>query len=156
MKRLCMFLLSFLLLSGCAVPAKEEPTVPETRVMETTVPETTQAPTTVPTEPPEDHFLLTFVGDCTFGANPTNTFAGYGFPKTVGEDYRYPFRNVISWFEKEGRRINAENENQWKQIHIALGVAVFDPEVDRYVIDTVRRADKIMYTNKQARKQARE
>lgn len=58
-------------------------------------------------------------------------------------------------FERDCERINAENENVWKQIHIAMGIAVFDPNVDSYVIDTVRRADKIMYTNKQARKQGR-
>ena len=72
--------------------------------MEITEPVTeapTTEPATVPTEPPEEHFLLTFVGDCTFGANPSNTFAGVGFPKTVGEDYEYPFRNVISWFEND-------------------------------------------------------
>ena len=96
MKRLVAFLLCLLLLTACAPSAEEDPTIPETTVMETT-----EAPTTVPTEPPEEHFLLTFAGDCTFGANPTNTYAGYGFPKTVGEDYGYPFRNVIDWFEKD-------------------------------------------------------
>ena len=99
-----------LLLTGCGAPAaKAETTAPETTAAETTVPETTAAPateptaepTTVPTEPPEERFLLTFAGDCTFGANPVNYFAGFGFIKTVGEDYRYPFRNVISWFEND-------------------------------------------------------
>ena len=96
------FLMVTILLTGCTAPVQEaETTIPETTVLETSVPETTEAPTTVPTEPPEAHFLLTFVGDCTFGANPSNTYAGYGFPKTVGEDYAYPFRNVIGWFEKD-------------------------------------------------------
>ena len=99
-----------LLLTGCGAPAaKAETTAPETTAAETTVPETpaapatepTAEPTTVPTEPPEERFLLTFAGDCTFGANPVNYFAGFGFIKTVGEDYRYPFRNVISWFEND-------------------------------------------------------
>lgn len=36
-----------------------------------------------------------------------------------------------------------------------MGIAVFDPKVDRYVIDTVRRADKVMYADKQARKQTK-
>ena len=62
---------------------------------------------------------------------------------------------LIDHFERESERINAENENQWKQVHIAMGVAVYDPQVDKYVIDAVRRADKTMYTNKQARKQAK-
>ena len=51
------------------------------------------------TAPQEEHFLLTFVGDCTLGANPTNYYAGSGFIKTVGEDYGYPFRNVLTYCE---------------------------------------------------------
>ena len=99
---LVFFLIMTILLAGCSAPVEETETIlPETTVAETTLPETTEAPTTAPTEPPEEHFLLTFVGDCTFGANPTNTYAGYGFPKTVGEDYQYPFRNVIDWFEND-------------------------------------------------------
>ena len=104
MKKLAVFLLAVLLLAGCGSPETEpETTLPETTAA--TVPETTAEPTTepttVPTEPPEEHFQLTFVGDCTFGANPVNYFAGYGFIKTVGEDYGYPFRNVIGWFEND-------------------------------------------------------
>lgn len=104
-KTVLFFLIFTALLNGCGSSAAEaESTVSETIVAETTVPETeapTIEPTAEPTEPPEERFLLTFVGDCTFGANPTNTYAGYGFPKTVGEDYQYPFRNVISWFEND-------------------------------------------------------
>ena len=102
MKKNLICLLAILLLSGCSAPAAQmETTAPETMVEETAIPETTQAPTTAPTVPPEEHFQLTFVGDCTFGANPSNTYAGFGFPKTVGEDYKYPFRNVINWFEND-------------------------------------------------------
>ena len=109
MKKLMILCLALVLLAGCAAPeAAVETTVSVTTVAETTLPETAPTtepvtepatePATVPTEPPEERFLLTFVGDCTFGANPTNTYAGFGFPKTVGEDYSYPFRNVIDWF----------------------------------------------------------
>ena len=99
MRKVIPYILILLLLTGCGVTdVNVETTATETTVAETVVPVTevpTTAPTTVPTEPPEEHFLLTFVGDCTFGANPSNTYAGYGFPKTVGEDYEYPFRNVF-------------------------------------------------------------
>ena len=105
MRKMISCLLVLLLLAGCGSGANEaETTVTETTTAETTESATeapTTEPATVPTEPSEEHFLLTFVGDCTFGANPSNTYAGYGFIKTVGEDYRYPFRNVISWFEKD-------------------------------------------------------
>lgn len=101
-----MFLLVMdILLTGTACAQETPETVP---VMETTIvtgpsTEPTTEPTTLPTEtePQEERFLLTFVGDCTFGSNPTNYFAGYGFIKTVGEDYRYPFQNVIDYFEND-------------------------------------------------------
>lgn len=59
-----------------------------------------QQPTDLPAEEParEQRYLLTFVGDCTLGANPNNYYAGVGFIKTVGEDYGYPFRNVLDYF----------------------------------------------------------
>lgn len=109
MKRLAVFLLMILLLAGCSGPEEAvETTVPEITGVETTIPaaeapttEPMTEPTAVPTEPPEEHFQLTFTGDCTFGANPTNYYAGYGFIKTVGEDYGYPFRNVIDWFAND-------------------------------------------------------
>ena len=39
-------------------------------------------------------------------------------------------------------------------MHVAVGIAEFDPQNDGAVIDTVRRADKIMYANKRERKDA--
>lgn len=72
-----------------AAPAEtEEPEVPPTE-------------TAAPTEPQKKTFRLTFVGDCTFGAIPSNYYAGVGFIKTVGDDFAYPFRNVISYFEED-------------------------------------------------------
>ena len=68
------------------------------------------------------------------------------------DDYRNR-AELIERFEKESEAINAENEDQWKQVHVAMGIAEYDPEKDHYVIDTVRRADKSMYTDKQGRKE---
>ena len=98
------------LLCGCTeVPA--ETTVPETTAAVVMVTEEAVIPTTAPaeTEPAEERFLLTFAGDCTFGASPANYYAGEGFIKTVGEDYGYPFRNLIGYFtEDECSFINLE------------------------------------------------
>lgn len=52
-------------------------------------------------ELPEESYLLTFVGDCTFGGNPNVYYSLSGFIRVVGDDYRYPFRNVISYFERD-------------------------------------------------------
>ncbi len=98
----CVFLaLLVVILCGCA----EEPaeTVMSTETL-AALPETsapTTASTTAPTEAPEEHFTLTFVGDCTLGASPANYYAEFGFVKTVGEDYSYPFRNVIGYFMED-------------------------------------------------------
>ena len=80
-----------------------EETVMATEALSTEPQETVPVQTTVPleTEPQEERFLLTFVGDCTLGANPSNSLANTGFIKTVGDDYGYPFRNVITWFEND-------------------------------------------------------
>lgn len=98
---LALLTAAVLCLSGChSRPAQPETTAePAAFVEETTAP--TLPPETLPAEtvPQEETFLLTFVGDCTLGANPTNYYAGVGFVKTVGEDYDYPFRNVLSYFE---------------------------------------------------------
>ena len=90
-----------LLLTGCghAAPETTALTLPETQAAATQPTQTSQ-PETLPTEtqPAEEHFLLTFAGDCTFGSNPTNYYAESGFIKTVGDDYAYPFANVIDYF----------------------------------------------------------
>ena len=44
--------------------------------------------------------------------------------------------------------------NSWDQVHVAMGLATYDPMTDPAVIDVVRRADKYMYANKRASKKA--
>lgn len=104
-RKLYAFLLVLgILLAGCAEDTAETPPTTLEATRETTMAtEAATEPTTHPTEtePVEERFLLTFVGDCTLGSNPTNAYAGYGFLKTVGEDYGYPFRNVSSYFEND-------------------------------------------------------
>lgn len=97
--RLLPFLFALLLMSGCAAAA-DEPTVPETtEIFMETVPAVTAA--AEETLPETERFWLTFVGDCTLGTHPGNYNADVGFVKLVGEDYRYPFANVISLFEED-------------------------------------------------------
>ena len=75
-------------------------TQPETRPQpEETVPPQTE--TEAPTEPSEERFLLTFVGDCTLGCRDGHANAGYGFIQTIGEDYGFPFRNVLEYFTSD-------------------------------------------------------
>ena len=46
--------------------------------------------------------------------------------------------------------------DRWNQVHVAAGLAVYNPQIDHSVMDTVRRADKVMYINKRKRKEAAE
>ena len=105
-------LISILLLAGLAVsaascsrePAREAaPTQPPAAAVETLPPQTQPPtePTTEPTEPEPEVFTLTFAGDCTLGTNPGMYYAPWGFVQTVGEDYGYPFRNVLDYFEND-------------------------------------------------------
>ena len=103
MKKLALLIITALLFTGCASPAPAaETSIPETTNIETTVPQT-EAPTTIPTEtePQEERFLLTFTGDCTFGSNPKNKYALYSLENTIGENWAYPFANVVSYFEND-------------------------------------------------------
>ena len=67
------------------------------------------------------------------------------------------FRNrdeLVRRFDACAEEICASAENSWEEIHIAMGIAVFDPKTDQNVTDAVRRADRIMYANKRERKEA--
>ncbi len=103
------FIFLLLLLAFWLCGCREEPAetgmtaepASTTVVTETTLPAT--EPVTVPPEtaPQPEVFTLTFVGDCTLGASPFNYYAGVGFIRTVGEDYGYPFRNVLDYFTED-------------------------------------------------------
>lgn len=62
---------------------------------------------------------------------------------------------LVKEFEDSRQEICTSAQNTWDQVHIALGIAVYDPELDQSVNDTVRRADKIMYENKRQAKRER-
>ena len=102
MKAILFAFICALCLTGCGKFVPEE-TLPPTEAPLPVVTTEAAVETTAPveTQPQEERFLLTFVGDCTLGANPTNTYADVGFPQVVGEDYSYPLRNVAAFFEAD-------------------------------------------------------
>ena len=51
-------------------------------------------------------------------------------------------------FEQKQHDINLSAENKWDEINIAFGMALFDPDIDDALIDTINRADKAMYDYK--------
>ena len=70
------------------------------------------------------------------------------------EDYNRR-EELVRAFYQEAEEISASHENIWEQVHVAMGLAVYDPNSDGASIDTVRRADKNMYETKRQRKAKR-
>ena len=77
----------------------EAPTVAPTEFVAPTEPPT-EAPTEPPvTEPKEQHYTLSFAGDCTLGSTSKNWSNSNHFIQTIGNNYDYPFANVRKYFE---------------------------------------------------------
>ena len=49
----------------------------------------------------EESFLLSFVGDCTLGSDARFYGVKHSFIDVIGEDYDYPFRNVVKYFQDD-------------------------------------------------------
>lgn len=76
--------------------ATETSAVPEETTATTeTTPETTQ------TEPPEQRYTISFAGDCTLGNGRGDYGSAGSFMAVVGEDYDYPFANVVDIFSAD-------------------------------------------------------
>ena len=67
------------------------------------------------------------------------------------EDY-YNREELIGLFDADESEINRLAENEWDEVNVAIGIADYDPSIDGTVIDTMRRADKMMYENKRSKK----
>ena len=88
----------------------------------------------------------------TFQHSPVFRIGGDEFSVILKND---DFKNrdeLVRKFNEDSERINGEAGNLWDQVHVAMGIAVYDAATDHSVIDTVRRADKVMYANKRERK----
>jgi diguanylate cyclase (GGDEF)-like protein len=83
-----------------------------------------------------------------FQHSPVFRIGGDEFAVVLMNDDFANREELIRQFENAEHDISSATENRWEQVHIALGVAVYDPSIDRSVNDTARRADKIMYENK--------
>ncbi|MCR5151044.1 MAG: diguanylate cyclase [Clostridiales bacterium] len=62
---------------------------------------------------------------------------------------------LVNQLEKAVMRINSSSSDQWEQVQISYGIAVYDPRHDKAVSDVVRNADRIMYEHKRQRKKLR-
>ena len=89
----------------------------------------------------------------TFKHSPVFRIGGDEFAVILEND---DFRNrdeLVEQFVKAGDEIRASAGNEWEKVSVAMGLAVYDPDNDPAVIDVARHADRIMYENKQMRKE---
>ena len=90
-----------------------------------------------------------------FHHSPVFRIGGDEFAVVLRDEDLANKRKLITRFETTMEEINAAAGEPWEEVHIAMGIAVYDPQLDHSVMDTVRRADKVMYTNKRIRKNMR-
>ena len=63
---------------------------------------------------------------------------------------------LIRRFADEQDSIYESASDIWEEVHVAFGIAVYEPGVDDSIEDAMRRADKIMYENKRLMKEKAE
>ena len=63
---------------------------------------------------------------------------------------------LVERFRRECDEICREAAHPWERVSVTCGMAVYDAELDPAAIDTMRRADKVMYLNKRERKAGRD
>ena len=61
--------------------------------------------------------------------------------------------SLIDLFKEEVEKTHTETNKPWEQVSVAMGIAVYDPDEDRSVINVIHRADKLMYEDKRDQKE---
>ena len=63
--------------------------------------------------------------------------------------------DLAQQFSDSMAEISAAATDEWREVHVAFGIAVYDEQVDQAVNDVLLRADELMYENKRIRKMGR-
>ena len=88
----------------------------------------------------------------TFLNSPVFRIGGDEFTSILQNDDFWNYEGLISKFESESQKINEAAADEWEQVNVSVGIAVYDPKTDHSVEDTACRADQQMYENKRKRK----
>lgn len=90
-----------------------------------------------------------------FSHSPVFRIGGDEFAAVLlNEDFRDRSKRLRE-FTNECGRICREAKEGWQEVHVSIGIAVHDPEIDKDVAATVRRADQLMYENKRMLKEGK-
>ena len=90
-----------------------------------------------------------------FQHSPVFRIGGDEFSVILRNDDYQNREALVQRFNEGMAEISASAKHEWEQVHVAMGIAVYDPQKDRSINDVIRRADEIMYENKRGRKAAR-
>ena len=89
----------------------------------------------------------------TFQHSPVFRIGGDEFSVILQNDDYQNRDELASLFDRYCAEVNESTSNRWEQVHVAKGIAAYDPDNDSSVNDVIHRADKIMYDNKKQNKQ---
>lgn len=89
-----------------------------------------------------------------FKHSPLFRIGGDEFTVILKDEDYLNMTALLKQFDENADENNAANSVPWEQIRVSKGVAVYHPFGDKTVDDVMRRADKLMYENKQERKKA--
>ncbi len=90
-----------------------------------------------------------------FQHSPVFRIGGDEFSVVLQNDDLKNRDELVRKFKESMIEISASAKNEWEQIHVAMGIAVYDAQTDHSVRDVLLRADELMYENKRVRKMGR-
>jgi diguanylate cyclase (GGDEF)-like protein len=90
-----------------------------------------------------------------FQHSPVFRIGGDEFSVILQNDDLENVGTLVQRFSDTMKDISATANNEWEQVHISMGIAVYDEQNDHGVNDVMRRADELMYENKRTRKMRR-
>lgn len=89
-----------------------------------------------------------------FAHSPVFRLGGDEFAAILQKDDFFRREELLEHFHSRAAEVNATAEHQWERISIAIGMAVYDQNLDPDVENVLRRADEIMYEDKRRTKAA--
>lgn len=90
-----------------------------------------------------------------FQHSPVFRIGGDEFAVVLQNDDLQNKDELLQKFKDAMVQISDDAQNEWEQVHVAVGIAVYDAKIDQSVNDVLLRADQLMYENKRARKRGR-